>query len=66
MTADPQPIRGLRGQMAEERAVDYWRLVIRQALADCSTVDFHNLSDVAIDNIALVAAQAVHRELGHD
>jgi hypothetical protein len=47
----------------DRNAVAYWRTVIRQALSDCSTVDYHNLSIDAVDNLALVAAQAVQREL---
>jgi hypothetical protein len=35
------------------------RAIIRDALSNCSTVDFHDLSDDAVDNLALVAAQAV-------
>ena len=53
----------LAQQLAEDREIAVWREIIRRALADCSTVDFHSLSDAAVDNLALVAAQAVHKEL---
>jgi hypothetical protein len=53
----------LERQIAADRAVDYWRAVIRTALSDCSTTDYHNLSPAAVDNLALVAAMAVEREL---
>jgi hypothetical protein len=53
----------LERQMATDRAVDYWRAVIRKALADCSTTDFYGISDGGVDNLALVAALAVEREL---
>ena len=48
---------------AGERHVDYWRAVIRRALMDCSTVDYHDLTEAAVDNMALVAAQAVCTDL---
>ena len=54
---------GSLARSAEQRTVDYWRLVIRRALMDCSTVDFHDISDEGVDNMALAAAQAVQRDL---
>jgi predicted aminopeptidase len=53
----------LERQMAQGRAVDYWRAVIRKAISDCSTTDYYAISDGGVDNLALVAAQAVEREL---
>ncbi len=50
-------------EYARLRAIEVWRTIIGRALSDCSTVDFHNLSDEAVDNLALVAAQAVQREI---
>lgn len=57
-----------RGQLgpagdAYERAVEYWRALLRQALSDNSTVDYYGVSEGGIDNLALVAALAVVREL---
>lgn len=43
--------------------VEYWRTMLRHRLMDCSTVEYHNLSEAAVDNMALVAAQAVVQEL---
>jgi hypothetical protein len=48
------------------RAVDYWRTLLRQALADNSTVDFYDITPAGVDNLALIAAQAVVAELTAD
>jgi hypothetical protein len=53
----------LEKQIEDDRRVEYWRTLLRQALADNSTVDYYNISDGGIDNLALVAAMAVVREL---
>jgi hypothetical protein len=53
----------LAQQLAQDRAIAVWQQIIRRALSDCSTVEFHDLSPAAVDNLALVAAQAVQREL---
>lgn len=53
----------LEKQIAADRAVEYWRTLLRHVLADNSTVDYYNISEGGIDNLALVAAQAVVREL---
>jgi hypothetical protein len=50
-------------EAAKHRAIATWRRIISRALSECSTTDFHDLSDEAVDNLALVAAQAVQREL---
>jgi hypothetical protein len=50
-------------ETSELNQIDYWRTVIRKALVDCSTTDFHDLSEAAVDNMALVAAQAVVADL---
>ena len=46
-----------------DRVTEYWRTLLRQALSDNSTVDYYDITDSGIDNLALVAAQAVVREL---
>ena len=48
---------------AQERHENYWRAVLRRALSDTSTVDFYDISEGGIDNLALVAARAVVQEL---
>jgi hypothetical protein len=53
----------LEKQIETDRAVGYWRTLLRQALADNSTVDYYDISEGGIDNLALVAAQAIVKEL---
>ena len=58
-----RPQLNLARQLAEGREVDYWRALIRRALFEASTVDFYGVSEGGVDNLALVAAQAVVKEL---
>jgi hypothetical protein len=49
------------GPRAPERDETFWRSVVEDAISDCSTVDFYDISPQGVQNMAMLAGKAIVR-----